>query len=258
MKIIPAVDILGGKVVRLLKGSFEDSKEYGSDPLSVAKKWQEEGAEYLHVVDLDGAKDGEPKNIESIEKIIKNVSISIEVGGGIRTPEHIERYLGLGADKVVLGSAVMHDLSFLDQDLIKNNLNKIALSIDAIREDDEVLPLMKAGTDGWKEEVPIMDFRGLLDRFVSVGIQQLNYTDRLKDGTLRGLSDADIKNLSTFLDAIKTDTLKVVYAGGISSLDDIFKLATLRSNKLQGLVIGKALYENNFTLRKAKEAGNVS
>ena len=119
MKIIPAIDILDGKVVRLLKGSFDDSKEYSNDPLSIAKRWQEQGAEYLHVVDLDGAKDGEPKNLEFIEKIIKNISIPIEVGGGIRTPEHIEKYLSLGVDKVVLGSAVMHDLGFLDQDLIQ-------------------------------------------------------------------------------------------------------------------------------------------
>lgn len=257
MKIIPAIDILNGKVVRLFRGEYTAKKEFSNDPCSTARFWQDQGAEYLHVVDLDGAKAGEPKNFEVIEKIIKNSSVPIEVGGGIRTVEHIERYFESGVDKLVLGSAVMHNVSFLDQERLRAHCSRIVISVDAIRDEDDILPTMKAGTHGWKEEVPIIDVRGLIDRLVSVGIQRLNYTDRSKDGTLAGLSDKNIVSLSSFLGTIVSDTLGVVYAGGIASVDDLRKLAAIRNRKLDGVIIGMALYENKFTLREAKEAVDV-
>lgn len=258
MRIIPAIDILGGRVVRLFQGKYSDKREYSDDPLSVAQRWHDQGARYLHIVDLDGAKDGAPKNMGIIEKIVTTIPIPIEVGGGIRTPEHIAKYLSFGTDKVVLGSAVLHDLSFLEQKQVQEHIKKIVLSFDAVREDDDVLPIIKAGTSGWHKEVPIMDHGGLIERFVSAGIQHLNYTDRSKDGTLAGLSDSDIEGLLSFLDAIKSTAFNVVYAGGIASLGDLKKLATLKNDKLSGVIIGMALYENRFSLKGAHEAANVS
>ena len=258
MKIIPAIDILNGKVVRLFKGAYHEKKEYSDDPVSTAQMWQDQGAGYLHVVDLDGAKEGQPQHFDVIERIVKKVSIPIEVGGGIRTLEHIQKYIGLGVDKVVLGSVVMHDISFLDDERLKHLLNRIAISFDALREDDDdELPVMKAGTYGWKEEVPIFDYRGLIDRLVSAGVEHLNYTDRSKDGTLSGFSDKDLSVLASFLDAIKVASLKVIYAGGVGTTEDLKKIAGLRNPKLEGVIVGMALYENRFTLRQAQEIASA-
>lgn len=258
MKIIPAVDILDGKVVRLYRGSYAERKEYSDDAINMAKYWQEQGAPYLHIVDLNGAKEGKPKNFKIIEKIIKNISIPIEVGGGIRTIEDIQLYINLGVDRVVLGTIVMSDLSFLSQKEIENKINKIAISFDARKEDVDSWPIMMAGTGGWHKEVPILDFGGLIDRLISLGVKYLNYTDRTKDGTLAGLSQDDISLLDSFLKQIGTRDIEVIYAGGVASLVDINKLANLRHSKLAGLIIGKALYENIFSLKEAQESSRVS
>jgi len=258
MKIIPAIDILGGKVVRLHKGSFSDKKEYSDDPLSVAKFWQNEGAEFIHIVDLDGAKEGTPKNSSIIKDIIKNLSIPVEIGGGIRTPEHIDMYIKSGAARIVLGTAAIRNLSFLDQKGIRENADKIAISFDCSRTDEDTLPIMMAGTGGWVEEVAVFDYRGLIDRITSSHIRYLNFTDRSKDGTLQGLSEKDISYFDTFLKQIKDKDIKVIYAGGISSLEDIKNLAKLKHKILEGVIVGKALYEEKFNLKEAqKEINNI-
>lgn len=253
MKIIPAIDILDGKVVRLIKGSYQEKKEYSDDPVSMAQSWQSEGAEYLHIVDLDGAKSGEPKNAQIIENIIKKISIPVEVGGGIRTPEHINLYINLGVGRVVLGTAVIRDLSFLDKKEIQESIEKISISFDARIEGDEVMSIMMAGTSGWQNEIPILDYRGLIDRIVSAKIKYFNYTDRLKDGTLSGLSKKDISSLDTFLSQISDRDIEVIYAGGIASLEDIIRIARLKQKKLAGLIVGKALYEGRFSLKDAQK-----
>jgi len=256
VKIIPAVDILGGKVVRLFKGSFHEKKEYGKDPQSIAKFWQDQGAQYLHVVDLDGAKSGEPKNAQVIENIIKNLSIPVEVGGGIRTVEHIAIYLNFGVDRITLGTAAIRNLSFLDEKVIKDNASKISISLDFRRADNDALPVMMAGTGGWGEEVPIFDYRGLIDRITSSGIKYINYTDRSKDGTLEGLLDKDIVSIGEFLKQLADKDIELIYAGGISSLEDVKNLAYLKNDKLTGVIVGKALYEENFSLKQAQEEVN--
>jgi phosphoribosylformimino-5-aminoimidazole carboxamide ribotide isomerase len=259
MKVIPAVDILGGKVVRLVKGSFLEKTEYSADPVSIAKFWQDEGAGYIHIVDLDGAKSGEPKNSQIIEKIIKSVSIPVEVGGGIRSFEHIKMYLNFGADRIIVGTAMIRNLSLLDNQEIKDKADKIALSFDFRRAEKDSFPIMMAGTGGWVEEVPIFDYRGLIDRTATSNIKYINYTDRAKDGTLDGLSEADIKVLNEFLKQIGSRDIQVIYAGGISSLEDIKNLAKLKSNKLSGVIVGKALYEGKFSLKQAQaEVGKIA
>ena len=254
MQIIPAVDILDGKVVRLFKGSFDEKKEYSNNPVEVAQYWQDQGAQYLHVVDLDGAKSGEPKNLEVIKEIIKSVAIPVEVGGGIRTLEAIKAYINLGADRVVLGTAVINDLSFLDE--VKDYAEKIAIGTDPNQFIDNV-KLYKVGTSGWLEETYVQ-FPKLIDKMNSLGISYLNYTIRSKDGTLSGLAGQEISSLESFLGSIRYHLIKVIYAGGIASLEDIKKLKDLENNRLLGVIIGKALYEKKFSLKEAQDIVNVS
>ena len=260
MQIIPAVDILDGKVVRLFKGSFDEKKEYSNNPVEVAQYWQDQEAQYLHVVDLDGAKSGEPKNLEIIKEVIKSVTIPIEVGGGIRTLEAIKAYINLGADRVVLGTAVMEDLSFLDKEEIKGLVDKIAISCDsekAISYNKTKSTYITTGTSAWIKERKIR-FNELIEKMISANIKYLNYTDRSKDGTLEGISDEDINFLYSFLNSIKDKNFEVIYAGGIASLEDIKKLKDLENNRLLGVIVGKALYEKKFSLKEAQDIANAS
>ena len=258
MKIIPAVDILDGKVVRLFKGSFQEKKEYSDNPVEVARYWQNQGAQYLHVVDLDGAKSGEPKNLDVIKKVIESVAIPAEVGGGIRTVDNIRTYINLGVNRVVLGTAVINDLSFLDKPEIKGAADKIAISCDSKKGIDSVnLSDITTGTNAWIEEKKIHSSE-LIVKMISANIRYLNYTDRSKDGTLTGLSDENIKSLGSFLNSIGNNIVEVIYAGGIASLEDIRKLKDLNNNKLKGIIVGKALYEKKFSLKEAQELVNVS
>lgn len=257
MNIIPAVDILDGKVVRLFKGSFDEKKEYSNNPVEVAQYWQDQGAQYLHVVDLDGAKSGEPKNLEAIKEVIKSTTIPVEVGGGIRTLDTIKAYINLGADRVVLGTAVMEDLSFLDKEEIKGLIDKIAISYDVkkARDFDKTTSYVTTGTSGWLKEHKICT-NELVEKMISANIRYLNYTDRSKDGTLEGLSDDNIKFLSSFFNLIKD--IEVIYAGGIASLEDIKKLKDLENSGLLGVIVGKALYEKKFSLKEAQDIANAS
>lgn len=257
MNIIPAVDILDGKVVRLFKGSFDEKKEYSNNPVEVAQYWQDQGAQYLHVVDLDGAKSGEPRSLEAIKEVIKSTTIPVEVGGGIRTLDTIKAYINLGADRVVLGTAVMEDLSFLDKEEIKGLIDKIAISYDVkkARDFDKTTSYVTTGTSGWLKEHKICT-NELVEKMISANIRYLNYTDRSKDGTLEGLSDDNIKSLSSFFNLLKD--IEVIYAGGIASLEDIKKLKDLENSGLLGVIVGKALYEKKFSLKEAQDIANAS
>jgi len=256
MIIIPAVDIIGGKVVRLAKGSFKEVKEYSDNPILMAKFWHEQGAKYLHIVDLDGATTGKPTNLYIIKEILKEISIPAEVGGGVRTVSDINIYLSMGVDRVVLGTSVANDLSFLDKGQIKAIANRVSVSCDVRMGVDKTNDKILTGTEGWLKEVAI-SIEALLEKMVSVGIKYLNYTDRSKDGTLSGLTQDDISSLDSFLNLIGNSPIELIYAGGISSLDDISKISNLRNKKLSGIIIGKALYENKFSLKQAQEVADV-
>ena len=251
MLIIPAIDIIQGKVVRLAKGSFKEIKEYSNNPILMAKYWQEEGARYLHIVDLDGAAIGKPSNLQIIESIVKKISIPAEVGGGIRTIENARKYLEMDFDKVVLGTTVTEDLSFLDKKEVKDIASKIAISCDARMSAEGTSAVIFTGTNAWLKETPV-NFDLLISKMVSAGIKSLNFTDRSKDGTLSGLSETNIKYLENFLNVIGDRPIVVIYAGGISSLEDIKKIVNLKHPKLSGVIVGKALYENKFTLKEAQ------
>jgi len=235
MLIIPAIDLRGGKVVRLFQGKFNCQKIYSCDPVKVAKHWARQGAKFLHIVDLDGASSGVSKNLDVLEKIIAEVGMPFEFGGGIRSIQAISKLLKLGAQRVVLGTKAATDLEFLKQAWKKFG-ERIIVSIDA----KDGLVLIK----GWNRPAS----KGALDfakELKKIGFKQLIYTDISKDGTLAGPNILAIKEL------LKATGLNVIASGGVSGLKDLLKLNKLKKQGLSGVIIGKALYEGRFTLVEA-------
>lgn len=235
MLIIPAIDLRGGKVVRLFQGKFNRQKVYSSDPVKVAKHWARQGAKFLHIVDLDGASSGAPKNLEVLKEIITGVGIPVEFGGGVRSVETISRLLALGVERVILGTKAAADEEFLKKAWKKFG-EKIIVSIDA--KDGKVL------TQGWnrKSAKTALDFAKDLKK---IGFKQIIYTDISKDGTLAGPNILGIKEL------LKLTGLRIIASGGVSDLKDLIKLNKFKKQGLAGVIIGKALYEGKFTLVEA-------
>ncbi len=236
MLIIPAIDLQDGCVVRFVQGKL-DKRIYSRDPLKTAKHWIKQGAKLLHIVDLDGAITGEPKNIGIAKEIALNVDIPVQFGGGVRKIETIKTLLDdYKFKRVVLGTKAVLDNAFLKK-AFKEFKDKVIVSIDAKQE--TVL------TKGWRSArsgLSVLDFALVLK---GLGIKQVIYTDTLKDGTLSGPNIKGIKSL------LKNTGLKIIASGGISSLDDIFKLKKLEKDGVSGVIIGKALYEGKFTLAEA-------
>lgn len=234
--IIPAIDLKDGCVVRFVQGRL-DKKVYSRDPLKTARHWIKSGAELLHIVDLDGAFTGKPKNLNIVKKIAENVSVPIEFGGGVRKIETIRTLLKeYGIERVVLGTKAVLDRDFLKKAFAQFK-ERIIVSIDA--KADKVL------IKGWRSSNKNTDLLKLADILKDIGFKELIYTDTLKDGTLSG---PNIKGIKTLL---KETKLNVIASGGISSLDDIYKLKKLEKEGLVGVIIGKALYEGRFTLSQA-------
>jgi len=235
MLIIPAIDLRGGRVVRLFQGKFNQEKVYSSDPVKVAKHWARQGAKFLHIVDLDGASSGEPKNLEVLKEIVTQVDLPVEFGGGVRSMETISRLLALGVQRVILGTKAAADEEFLKKARKKFG-EKIIVSIDA--KNGKVL------TQGWNRKVAktTLDFAKDLKK---IGFKQIIYTDISKDGTLAGPNIPGIKEL------LKLTGLKIIASGGVSDLKDLVKLKQLKKQGLFGVIIGKALYEGRFTLVEA-------
>lgn len=239
MLIIPAIDLRNGKVVRLFQGKFDQEKVYSLDPVKAAKHWAKQGAKFLHIVDLDGASSGTPKNLEVLKKILCQVGVPLEFGGGVRSMETISELLGLGVQRVVLGTRAANDAQFLKKAWKKFG-EKIIVSIDAKG--------AKVLTQGWNRATAktILDFAKELKE---VGFKQLIYTDVSKDGALVGPNILGIKEL------IRETGLNVIASGGVASLKDLLKLKKLQKNGLSGVIIGKALYEGKFTLVEALKLG---
>jgi len=235
MLIIPAIDLRNGKVVRLFQGKFDQEKVYSSDPVKVAKHWVRQGAKFLHIVDLDGASSGAPKNLEALKKILDQIGVPLEFGGGVRSMETISALLGLGVQRVVLGTRAANDAQFLKKAWKKFG-EKIIVSIDA--KDGKVL------AQGWNRATSktVLKFAKELKE---VGFKQLIYTDISKDGALAG------PNISGLKELIKETGLDVIASGGVASLKDLLKLKKLQKSGLSGVIIGKALYEGKFTLAEA-------
>ncbi|MFH1269628.1 MAG: 1-(5-phosphoribosyl)-5-[(5-phosphoribosylamino)methylideneamino]imidazole-4-carboxamide isomerase [Candidatus Omnitrophota bacterium] len=235
MLIIPAIDLKDGCVVRFVQG-YLDKRVYSRDPVKTAKHWVKQGAKMIHVVDLDGAFTGTPKNLGVLKKIVKAVSVPVNFGGGARNQKIIETVLGYGVRCVILGTKAAEDASFLKK-AFKKFKDRIMVSIDA--KEGRVL------TKGWKASHKSTDIIKFARALKEIGFKQVIYTDVLKDGTLKGPNIKGIKNL------LKETGLSVIASGGVSSLEDIRKLRLLKNKGLAGVIIGKALYEGRFTLAQA-------
>src|SRR3989338_219840 len=235
MLIIPAIDIKSGKCVRLFQGRMDKETVYSDDPVSVAKRWEDEGAEFLHIVDLDGAVSGVPKNKEIIGNIIKSVKIPLEVGGGIRNIETIKEYFSIGAKKVVIGTVAWEN-PILISEVCKVFPERIIVGIDAKNGNVAV--------SGW-EDVTDTSASELAKRFEGMGISGIIYTDISRDGTLSGPNIDSIKFFA------KSISIPVITSGGVSDINDIKNIMKLKKHGVDGVIIGKALYSGSVNLRGA-------
>ena len=240
MILLPAIDLLDGKVVRLTQGKRDQVTIYSDDPVGMARRWKEQGAQWLHVVDLNGALDGTYINLPLAERIIREVGISVELSGGIRTKETLSRALAAGASRVILGTKACEDPAFV-QEASDRFGHKIAVAIDA-----------RAGqvvSRGWVASTDLTPAR-LTRSVMMLGVETIVCTDVGRDGMLQG------PNLELIQEVLAVGPLRVIASGGISSVEDLKRLKTLEANGVTqsgvvGAIIGKALYEGTIDLKQA-------
>lgn len=235
MQIIPAIDIFEKKAVRLFKGDYAQMTVYG-DPVDIAMKFAENGAGYIHLVDLEGARSAEPSNIETVASVISSVKLPCEIGGGIRNIKTVDKYINIGADRVILGTSAVSDKSFLKQAIAEYG-TKIAVGVDAR---DGIVSI-----SGWTEQsgIPALDFIG---EMLSLGVDTIICTDISKDGALAGT------NRELYREILSRYSLKLIASGGVTSVDDI---RALRECGTYGAILGKAIYNGNIDLKDAIAAG---
>ena len=230
MKIFPAIDIKDKKCVRLIRGDFNNKTEYQISPVDQAEKYKEHGFKNLHIVDLDGALTGKTVNLDIIQQIVHNFDLKIEVGGGIRTIDSIQKYTDIGVEKVILGSAAIKDKNFLEE-ACKKFSNKIALGLDA---KDGYLSV-----SGWKENSNqlTLDFLKEVNDF---GVSRLIYTDINRDGMKQS------PNFEETINVANVSNCPVIISGGVSSIDDIKNAKGLKN--IEGIIVGKAIYDGDISL----------
>jgi phosphoribosylformimino-5-aminoimidazole carboxamide ribotide isomerase len=232
MKIFPAIDIKDRKCVRLVKGDFKNKTEYEMSPVDQAEKYKDHGFKNLHIVDLDGALTGETVNLDIIQDIVSKFNLKVEVGGGIRNYDSIQKYVDAGAEKVILGSAAIKDKNFLKESCEKFP-NKIALGLDA---KDGYLSV-----SGWKENSNQLTF-DYLKEVNDYGVSRLIYTDINRDGMKQS------PNFDETLKVSETSNCPVIISGGVSSIDDIRKAKSLKN--IEGIIVGKAIYDGDIQLEE--------
>ena len=238
MKIFPAIDIKDKKCVRLIKGDFENKTEYETSPINQAGKYKDCGFKNLHIVDLDGALTGNIVNIDIIQEIVRKYDLKVEVGGGIRSIDSIKKYLDSGVEKVILGSAAIKNKKFLKEACDKFK-NKIALGLDAKNGNLSV--------SGWKENLNIKTSI-FLKEVNDFGVSRLIYTDINRDGTKAS------PNFDETVKMAEISTCPVIISGGVSSINDIKKAKELNNKNIEGIIIGKAIYDGDIKLDElAKE-----
>ena len=235
MLLIPAIDLRNGFCVRLLQGESDKETVYSNDPAAMAVTFEEAGAKRLHLVDLDGAFQGEGANISSIRSILKNVSIPVQIGGGLRTEEDIDNMMDLGVSAVIVGTMAVKRPDVLEKLLKKYTDEQIILGIDARNR--------KVSIEGWKESTEIQDVKFAL-RWKNSGIKRVVFTDISRDGMLSG------PNLAALREMAEHTGLKIVASGGISSMDDLEQLKTLEPNGVDQAISGKAIYEGKIDLKR--------
>ncbi len=238
MEVIPAIDLLGGKCVRLYQGDYNQASIFNNNPVEVARQWAEEGATRLHVVDLDGAKEGKSVNLPVIEAIAKAISIPVQVGGGLRDRAGVSRLLDTGVQRAILGTVAVEQPELVTQ-LCSEFPQKIVVGIDARKG--------KVATRGWLEtsEVNASELAG---RMAQQGAAAIIYTDIHRDGTLSG------PNMEALRELAESVTIPVIASGGVSSLIDLLSLLSLESVGVTGVIVGRAIYTGDVSLKEAVRA----
>lgn len=234
MVLVPAIDMLDGQCIRLYKGDYNKVTVYG-DPVEIGKKWQDLGAQMIHLVDLDGAEAGNPKNLEIIKKLVETLDIPLELGGGIRSMDTIKMYLDLGVERVILGTAAVENMALVACAAAVYG-NRIVVGIDA---QDGIVK-----TKGWLNDTKIEALTLAYD-MKELGIERIIYTDINRDGTLTG------PNLSETEALARESGLKITASGGMSSMKDIKAVMKLEQYGVDEVILGKALYENKIDLVEA-------
>jgi phosphoribosylformimino-5-aminoimidazole carboxamide ribotide isomerase len=239
MILYPAIDILDGSAVRLVKGDFDAKKVYDEDPLAAARGWTEAGAGYLHVVDLDGAKTGAPVNLEHLRRISGELGVPVQYGGGLRSAQAVSDALQAGAARVILGTAAFTQTGLLEQALGEHGPERVLVSVD-----------VRGGhvtTAGWTETTKITT-EAVIGSLAARGARKLVFTNVDRDGMLEG---PDLEEVRRVAEAVQGS---LIYSGGIGQLVDLEGLAGLQETSLEGVIVGKALYERRFTVAQAQAA----
>lgn len=237
MILYPAIDIQGGECVRLRRGDFADATVFSTDPVARASEWEEAGAQALHVVDLDGAREGRPINLEIVEKIAEKVSIPVQYGGGIRDAGTLNLLEQGPIAKTIIGTSALTDQAFL-MEAVRLLGGRLIVSVDADRG--------VVTTHGWQERtmVSAVRFANFLQR---EGVENILYTDIQRDGMMMGM------NLEAVLELAREVQINILASGGISKLDDLRRLKELNQDNITGVIVGRALYEGAFTVAEARE-----
>jgi phosphoribosylformimino-5-aminoimidazole carboxamide ribotide isomerase len=232
MRIYPAIDIKNGKCVRLMQGDFDKLTVFSDSPKDIALKWQSENGEFLHLVDLDGALKGSTVNFETIKEIMRSIDIPVQIGGGIRDIETIEKYLNIGVNRVIIGTKAVSNIDFVEE-IVKKYNEKIVIGIDA--KDSKV------AVEGWEK---VSDFTPVefAKRMEHIGVKTIVYTDISRDGMLKGV------NIEAMKEMVNNVNINIIASGGVTSIEDIIKLKEVN---IEGAIIGKALYTGDISLREA-------
>lgn len=236
IEIFPAIDLHNGQAVRLRQGDYNEVEVFFKNPVEVLEFFNKNNSRNLHIVDLDGAKDGNSKNYEVIKELVEKSNFFVQAGGGIRDEERIKRYLDLGVDRVILGTVAVENEEFL-KDMVKKYGDKIAVSVDARNQ--------KVAVKGWTETVEL-DSVEFCKKLSNIGVKTIIYTDISKDGMLDGT------NLQIYLKLSKLVNSNIIASGGITFLDEIKEL---NKNNIYGAIVGKAIYSGKLDLKEVLEAG---
>ena len=238
MEIIPAIDLLEGRCVRLYQGDYAQSQVFNDNPAEVAKQWADEGASRLHVVDLDGAKAGKPANLEAIAAIVQNVSVPVQVGGGLRDRTSVSQLLDIGVQRVILGTVAVEQPQLV-QDLCQEFPGQIVVGIDARNG--------LVATRGWLETSSVAAI-DLAQQMAQLGAAAIIYTDIHRDGTLSG------PNLEALRELASAISIPVIASGGVSSITDLLSLLALEPLGVSGAIVGRAIYTGDVSLKDAIRA----